>query len=295
LRTPLEVVSKLPKGDQHARRVEKRAVVFELVLIARDEPAEVVEPRVGPFDDPAAAVAPQGTTVLIPMDAVGEMRDDEVNPATFQAQPERAAVVAAIRDDALRLLFRPSRAGARHGYVRERLLRELRLGEIGSRKVHSERNTLAVCQYHKLCPLTFACFADASAPFFAGAKVPSMKASLQSSWCASSRSFRNARQSESQRSARSHSPRRRQHVAYAGYASGMSFHRAPVRKIQRIPSITARSSARGRPPLGFAFGLGMRGAIRAHCASVSSAFITASLGERVLSSQTSEERFRNHF
>ena len=56
----LEVVSILPKGDQHARRIEKRAVVLKLVFMARDEPAEVVEPGVGPFDDLSAAVAPQG-------------------------------------------------------------------------------------------------------------------------------------------------------------------------------------------------------------------------------------------
>lgn len=294
-RASLEVVSKLSKRDEHARRVEKRAVVLKLVLIARDEAAEVMQPRVGPFDNPAAAIAPQGATVLVAMDPVREVGHDKLDAATFQAQPERATVVAAVGDDALRVLFRAPWSRARDGYVGERFLREVRLGEIGRRKVHSERNTLAVCQYHKLCPLTFACFADASAPFFAGAKVPSMKASLQSSCCAPSRSFKNARQRSSQRSARSHSPRRRQHVAYAGYESGMSFHRAPVRRIQRIPSITARSSARGRPPLGFAFGFGISGAIRAHCASVSSTFITASLGERVLSSQTSEQRFRNHF
>ncbi len=155
--------------------------------------------------------------------------------------------------------FGSARARAGHRYLGERLFRQLRLGAIGRRKVHAERNTLAVDQDHTFRPLTLACFADARAPFFAGAKVPSKNASLQSSWCASSRSFRNARQSESHTSARSHSPSRRQHVAYAGYRSGMSRHRAPLRSTQRMPSITA------------------------------------SLGERVLSSHMTERRFRNYF
>jgi len=91
-----------------------------------------------------------------------------------------AAVVGAVSDDPLELL------ALRLRYFCEGGFRELALREVGSRKVHSERNTRAVDQYHALCPLTFACFSDAEAPFFAGAKVPSMKASLQSSCPASS-------------------------------------------------------------------------------------------------------------
>jgi hypothetical protein len=269
--------------------------VLDLVVVAGDEVTEVMEPRLGAFDDPAPTVPAETAPVLVAVLPVREMRDNELNATALQAFPQLAAVVAAVGDDALRVLFRATGADARDRYVGERVFRELRLGEIGRRKVHSEWNTLAVDQYHKLCPLTLACFADASAPFFAGAKVPSMKASLQSSCCALSRSFRNARQSESQSSARSHSPSRRQHVAYAGYRSGISRHLAPLRSTHRTPSITARSSARGRPPLGFAVGFGMRRAIRAHWASVSSTFITASLGERTLSSQTNEQRFRNYF
>ena len=269
--------------------------MFEFVLVARDEAAEVEEPGVRAFDDPAPPIATEASAILVAMLARGDVRHDQLNPALFQAFPEFVTVVPAVRDNALGLLFRPPGSRARDRYLGERFFRELRLGSIGRRKVHSERNTLAVDQYHKLCPLTFACFADASAPFFAGAKVPSMKASLQSSCWASSRSFRNARHNVSHRSARSHSPRRRQHVAYAGYRSGMSRQRAPLRNTHRIPSMTARSSARGRPPFGFAFGFGINREIRAHCASVSSTFITASLGERTFSSHTSEQRFRNHF
>lgn len=144
---------------------------------------------------------------------------------------------------------------------------------MGSRKVHAERNTRAVDQYHELCALTFACEADAGAPFFAGAKVASRKASLQSSCPWRSRSLKNARQIVSHTSCRSHVASRRQHVTPLPYRAGTSRQRAPVRSTQRIPSRHARSSTRGRPPWGYRLGFGNSGAIRAHSASVSNGVI----------------------
>ena len=50
--------------------------------------------------------------------------------------------------------------------------------------------------------------------------------------------------------------------------AGKSFHLAPVLRIQRIPSRHSRSSAGGRPPLGFLRRLGSNGSIFLHCSSV---------------------------
>ena len=124
LSADLEVVSRLPERDQHARRGEKGAVMFELVVIARDETPEVVQPRVGAFNDPAAAVAAESAAILIPMFPILAMRDDQVNATAFETVPELSAVVPAIGDDALRLRPGPARAGARHRYVGERRFRE---------------------------------------------------------------------------------------------------------------------------------------------------------------------------
>lgn len=196
------------------------------------------------------------------------MRRDEVDAARLHARPQRARVVAAIRDDARGLHRRATPPGTGDGDRRKRGLGEPGLGVIGSQKVHTERKTLAVDQYHELCPLTRAGLADARPPFVAGMKVPSRNASLQSSCRRSSNSARKARQIVSHTSARSHALNRRQHVAGLGYSRGRSRHRAPVRRIQRIPSKHARSGTRGRPPLGFARCMGSNGAIRAHCSSV---------------------------
>ena len=88
--------------------------MFELVVIARDETPEVVQPRVGAFNDPAAAVAAESAAILIPMFPILAMRDDQVNATAFETVPELSAVVPAIGDDALRLLPRagPGRRAA---------------------------------------------------------------------------------------------------------------------------------------------------------------------------------------
>jgi hypothetical protein len=195
------------------------------------------------------------------------MRCDEIDAAIFHSLPQRVPVVAAVGNNALGILARTT-SSSRNSYFVERRFGEAGLGGTGRRKVHSERNTLAVDQYHELCPLTLACFSDARPPFLAGAKVPSMNASLQSSCAASSSCARNARHNSSHTSLRSHSPSRRQHVDGLGYSLGRSFHRAPVRRTQRIPSKHWRLSAGGRPPRLPGFHFGKCGSTLAHCSSV---------------------------
>jgi hypothetical protein len=131
----------------------------------------------------------------------------------------------------------------------------------------SDRNTLAVDHHHPLC--SFAPFgrANKGPPFFAGAKLPSMKASCQSSAPFSSSMDRNFRQTSSQTPCSSQSLNRRQQVDGLGYQSGRSCHRAPVLSTQRIPSRTMRLSAGGRPPFGFCFGAGSSGSSSFHLPS----------------------------
>jgi hypothetical protein len=144
--------------------------------------------------------------------------------------------------------------------------------------VDSQRNTLAVDHHHPLCafpPLGLPgtarqgrC-ANPKPPFLAGAKLPSTKASLQSSWPRSSSVPRKARQISSQTSCSSHCCNRRQQVDGLGYLSGKSCQRAPVRNTHRMPSSTARLGAQGRPPFLDFGSSGSRGSISFHCFSVS--------------------------
>ncbi len=260
--------------------MHERPIVCQVVVMADGEPAKAQEPRIRAFDDPATAVAPQRAAILVAMRTGGLMRRDKLNPTALQPPPELTTVVAAIGNDARGVLLRTPRARAADRYRGERCFREMAFREVRGGQVHSERKTRAVDQYHELCPLTLACFADTSAPFFAGANVPSRKASLHVSRPRASSSLRKARQRESQTSCRSHSANRRQQVAGLGNSDGRSRQRAPVRRIQRMPSKQPRSGARGRPPCGLARAFGSRGATFAHCASVSSdARISSPLGE----------------
>jgi hypothetical protein len=89
--------------------------------------------------------------------------------------------------------------------------------------------------------------------FFAGANLASMKASCQSNIPSMSSWERKARITYNQISSSVQRLRRRQQVDGLGYVEGKSFHGAPVRRIQRMPSKTSRLEASGRPPLGPGF------------------------------------------
>jgi hypothetical protein len=136
--------------------------------------------------------------------------------------------------------------------------------------VDSQRNTLAVDHHHPLCAFPPLGFPNSRPPFLAGAKLPSAKASLQSNCPRSSRVERKACQMASHTSSSSHFCNRRQQVEGLGYWSGRSCQRAPVRRIHKMPSKTARLGAQGRPPFLDLGRTGNRGSINFHCLSVRS-------------------------
>ncbi len=90
--------------------------------------------------------------------------------------------------------------------------------------------------------------ANSSTPFFAEANVPSAKVSEKSIWPASSIRSKMICQADKSRPSIVHCWKRRWHVALEGYSFGKSFHRAPVTRIQRMPSRQSRGWALGRPP-----------------------------------------------
>jgi hypothetical protein len=130
---------------------------------------------------------------------------------------------------------------------------------------HSQRNTSAIRHNHELGALTPLGFPDFWAPFFAETNVPSIKHSLQSIWPRLSSLRIKVRHIFSQTPCSSHIFNRLQQVLGLGYFSGRSFHLAPVRRTQRIPSKTKRLFCQGRPLL---FNFGSNGSISFHCFSV---------------------------
>src|SRR5262249_44740748 len=137
-------------------------------------------------------------------------------------------------------------------------------------EVTCQRNSLTIDHHHPLRTLATLGFADAIAPFFAGAKDPSAKHSSQSRRPWSCSVSRKSRQASSHTPCSSHSARRRQQVEADGYPSGNAFQRAPFRRTQRIPSTTGRLGTGLGPPFGDAAGSGSTIDSSSHCSSLSS-------------------------
>jgi hypothetical protein len=240
-------------------------------IVANDQAAEIAEPGEGSFDLPATTVTAQGSTVLRSrLAAIPAMRRDQFDAARRQLRAQRITVEGPIGNHPSHALAGPTAASSAHTDRGERFFREPDLIRGRRVKLLSQRNTLAVDHHHPLRALAPLGFSDFRPPFLAGAKLPSRNDSLQSSCSRSFSSARNARQMVSQTSCSSQSRSRRQHVAGEGNSSGRSCQRAPLRKIQRIPSSTLRSFAAGRPPFGRLGRFGSKGRILSHWASVSS-------------------------
>lgn len=241
----------------------KKSVINNNIAIPTDDKTTAVpQPCKCSFNFPAAFVASYFSSVLVGFRSfIDSIRANQFNPLLKKSFTQGVAVVAFIGNQPLRFFW--------NHHMIHRLLKQCHF--IGARRVQvvPQRNSLAVDQYHPLRALAFLGFSDAKAPFFAGAKLPSTKLSLQSSCPCSSNSFMKIRQILTQRSCSSHAFNRRQHVDELGYSLGKSAQGAPVRKIQRIPSKTFRLSALGRPPFLPCLNFGKYCAIFSHCLSVS--------------------------
>src|SRR6266850_1171468 len=251
--------------------MKERAIDRERAIVTHHQASEVSQPGIGAFHDPSPLVTSQGSSVpACRPNAIPLVWTDQFDSALPQARPQRIAVVGFVGNHAHRLLSRTARVMApSYSDRRERRFREFDFRRGCRVKVVSQRKTAAVDHHHPLRPLAPLGFSDSAAPFFAGAKLPSRNDSLHFNCWRSFNSLRNARQMFNQTPRSSQSRSRRQHVEGCGNFSGRSCQRAPLRRIHKIPSSTRRFSIHGRPPLRCLGGLGSKGAIFFHCASVS--------------------------
>ena len=251
--------------------MKERAIDLERTVVAYHQAPEVPQPCVGALHDPATLIAPQRSSVLRGgSNAILLVRADQLDPANLQTMPQRIAIVGFVSDHAQGFLsWSPRMMGSTYADRRERRFRKPDFRRGCRVKVVSQRNTAAVDHHHPLRPLAPLGFPDSSAPFFAGAKLPSRKDSLHCNCWRSFNSPKKVRQIFSQTPCSSQSRSRRQQVEGWGYFSGRSCQRAPLRRIHKMPSNTRRLAIHGRPPLRCRGGLGSKGAIFCHCASVS--------------------------
>lgn len=269
-RFALEPVSKLPDDDQDAGHVEKRLIDIDLMFISDHQSSEVSNPGDAAFHLPAALVSPQFSSVLRRrLHAVRLVRTNQIDTSPSQAFAQRIRVGRLVVDQSFGI-FSWSATSSRHRHFLQCRFDQRRLVRARGGKLNSQRKTLAACHHHPLRTLSAFGLADAGAPFFAGAKLPSAKVSSQSSRPWSSSSPKNLRQMSSQTPWSSQSRRRRQQVLGDGYCLGRSFQRAPERSTQRMPAKHRRSSARRLPPADDRRSGGNSGWILFHCSSVSS-------------------------
>lgn len=251
------------------------------------EPSKLTKPGIGSLDDPASLVAAQFARVLIaPPLVVPAVRSDQFDASLLQAFAQRVRIVGAVSDHPFRILPR-SAFGPGDADFFERGFGKRSFSRRGTFKPNSQRKTLTVDQYHPLRSLATLGFTDCGAPFLAGAKLPSRKASSHFSSPSPSSAPSSVRQASSHTSCSSHCFKRRQHVAGEGYLSGRNRQAAPVQRTQRIPSRHSLFDAQGRPRLSRRrLGSGSSGSIRDHCASVNSS------NRRLLTLQVSQTQHR---
>ena len=217
-----------------------------------------MQPSKQTFDTPSFNITTQRSAVLgFWFDSILFMRRDYFNTILLKFAIERIRVIRSITDESL------------GSSLKEATLESLsNKGDFMWRSrcnVYGERKTRAVCHCHELRPLAPLGFSDTGAPFFATTKVASIKHSSRLNLPRSSKSLASASRISRNLPERTHSWSRRWHVWYGGNFSGISFHRAPVRKTQRIPLTISRLARLGRPlPSARTFCFGMKDSICVH-------------------------------
>jgi len=236
---------------------------------ANNKAARIPQPRKSPLNLIATFITPELTAIIIFTSLViTAIRTNQFNASTNQTLTHRVTVIAFVGNQSLRIFSRSAAAFACHSDIVQRFFEERDFVRGRRVQVVSQRNTLAVDHHHPLRSLAAFGLSDALAPFFAGAKLPSANASLQSNCPLWSSSERKALHALSHISCSSQPLSLRQHVEALEYCFGKSAQGAPVRSIQRMPSNTLRLSAHGLPPRLDFLSFGSNCSIFCHCASV---------------------------
>ena len=237
--------------------MKESPIHFYFSFISNNQASKITEPCKCSFNLPAFPITSKFSTVLsFRFFSIASMRSNQIYFQMLKSLSKRIAIIALIGNKSFRAFLGSAATSAWNLDGFKRFFRKFYFRWRCRGKGASQRNTLAVDHHHPLRAFTFFGFSNASAPFFAGAKLPSIKASSQSSNPSSSSIDKNLRHISSQTPWSSHKRNRRQHVDGLGYRFGRSCQRAPVRKIHSMPSKTSRLSIEGRPPFGFIFGSG---------------------------------------
>jgi hypothetical protein len=239
-----------------------------MVFVAYNQSSEVLKPGKHSFHFPSTPVPSKLSAVLSArLFSSLSMRRNHFNATFIQKESiQPIAVVSLIANNAIRSILCKAAIDS--------CLNQLYFMGRSAFNVSGDRKTSSVCDGHDLGALAALCLADSKTPFFAGTKVPSIKASRISIPPRSNKSCASSWTMSRKTPCCTHCWNRLWHVWYGGYLAGRSFQGAPVLNIHNIPSMTWRGSRAGRPRGSFGGVVAIiMGSIRFHCSFVSSILI----------------------
>ena len=235
--------------------MDKSLINFWMNFPAINQTSVMAKPRHRAFDLPSMTIASKAASILNFFDSKVSSWSNELNSASTKISSQTIRIISLVTDQTLWFSLKTFK----------RCFNQRLLVWSGRVKGHCQRNALAVCHHHKLRTLTPSGDFDFRAPFLATIKWPSIKHWAHWIFLCLSNSLIKLCQIFSQTPWSSQSLKRLQQVLGLGYSLGKSFHRAPLRKTQRMPSSTNRLCFQGRPLL---FNFGSNGSIFCHCFSL---------------------------
>ena len=136
------------------------------MFVSNQEPTELAKPGVGSFDNSAALIAAEFSSVAVAtLLVVLAIRNNQLDAAFLKPLAQRVGVIGTVSDDTFRLLSRTA-LGPGDFDLGERGLRKRSFSWRGTFVPNSQWKTAAVDQNHPLCALAALGFANGGAPFF---------------------------------------------------------------------------------------------------------------------------------
>jgi len=239
-----------------------------MIFISYNNSPEVLKPGKKAFNLPSAAIWSQLPAILCfrLFPALSMRRNHLYTTFLHQFLIKWVTVVGLITDKFVRCI--------RSKTAVDCFFNQFHFMRGGAFHTSGDRKTRSVCDCHDLGAFATLCLADSKTPFFAGAKLPSMNASLISIFPRSYKSLPNSYRISWKVPRFVHSWKRRWQVWYGGYLAGISFQGAPVRNIHNTPFNTSLGGFGFRPRGSFSgVVFNIMGSIRVHCSFVSSILI----------------------
>lgn len=194
--------------------MKERIINSNIMIPANDKAAIIPQPRKSPLNFIATPITPHLASIIVLLSLViAPVRTNQFNVFTGQTFTQRVAVISFVGNQPPRIFSRSAAAFAGHSDIVQRFFEERNFVRGRRVQVVSQRNTLAVDHHHPLHSLAAFGLSYALAPFFAGAKLPSANALLQSNCPRWSSSERKARHASSQMSCSSQFLSRLQQLA----------------------------------------------------------------------------------